>query len=432
MGKKVGCYCVLGLIFVMPGGVTQAFELTADAYTDIEYSDNVRRERRDRLAESTQLFGLGLGVKNESQLLDLFADISFEKEVYYEGVITGGNDTLATGYAEMDLELIESFLSWGADATRREFLNDPLADDVPDNLVYRDVIRTGPRVEYQLNRTTSIALVSNYVSIENSDSDVADSNRTENRLTFYHLYNRSTTFDLAGSYDNVLKAEGREQLEDYGVTVGVNRTISGGELSLSAGRTLIKPEFSEQLGSTTIELEISKRNVFFHDIELAYKLDTSDNSIGFLVDENSSAEDGTRLFDATENDIVETETLSLSFARDFSSFNYNIEFFFDYEDYLRLGNDERSRGVRISSQHRLASKLSLNYDYEYELRYFVDQPEVLGKEKTHELESSFRYDLTADFYVGAGLNYAVRKAGANPLRDFEELAISLSMNWTLL
>lgn len=404
-------------------------ELSAVAATSAEYSDNIGRTPANTNEDIVHRLGLDLGVNERRAHFETDVNFTLEHEHYYNHTFAD-ETSLTTGFGLFNIDLIESFLNWNTSFTRTEVLSDTAATDTPDNREHRDVFRSGPLVSYQPSRTSRFDLAANYISVENSDENVSDSERADGRFSYFHAFNSVTDFTINSTYGETIDPDEGNDYTNININAGFVRRFTNGELQFNAGRTALKPRGSASTRGNFFDISLSREQVFSHDIAIQYHEDISDTSIGFITDEQGSENDDVSLRSTTGNDTVKRKRVSMSVSRVMGDISYSANAFWQQQRFIVQQSDENSQGLVIAGNQQISPGLSAGFEYTYRLHDFVDRPSI-GKDKTNGYRLSSQYELSRSFSANGFINFSARSNSKHDSREYEALTLGLGLNWVL-
>jgi hypothetical protein len=419
----------LFLICAIP--CANAIELTGNIFTNTEYSTNSTLVSTLTEEDISQIVGLSLNVLENRKSVQASANFRIENERYYNNSFSD-QTSLTAGFGLFNLDLVESFLNWQTSFTRTELLTNATDTNTPDNREYRNILRTGPTISYQLSRASLLGLNLNYVNVENSDETASDSERADGNLNFKYLYNSMTDMSVNSKYEKVIDGDGADEYESIRLSWGLLRRFSQGEFIFNFGRTRLKPDNqSSAIESNYFDIQLNRKQMFRHDLSLTYLEDISDASIGFESDEQQEGLEDSIQRSVSGNDIVKRKRLEVSADRVLGNIHYTINGFWEDESYEVQQADEKSVGISLNISHRLSQKLTSDFGYIYQTNDFVDRADIgKDKESTYRIGSS--YSFTADLTASSFMRFASRQNERNMVREYGEFAIGFGVVWTFL
>jgi hypothetical protein len=419
------------LLFIAP--FVSGAELTAILSSGVEYSNNASQRTTATLDEVTQTLGLDVLLQENRKHFNADASFNLEEVYYYNGVFAN-QTSFTTGFGLFNLDIIEDFLSWRTSFTRTEVLGSAVDSDTPDNREQRSITRTGPLVSFRLNQNSILSVLTNYILVENSDEVASDTKRINSNINYEYYYNSTTRFSLNGEYDEILDADGQEELKRTNFNVGILKQISHGELNFNVGVTQTRPEQSDSVSGNFFDVRLTRNQMLWHDWVFQYQEDISDSSIGFEAEEASSedsSEENAGSAATTGLDIVQSRRLNVSMSRLLGLYQYTISGFWSYGTYKVQADDEKSRGLTLSINQNVTQSLRAGFLYEFTLNDFFDRPDI-GKEKTGTYRFNGQYTLGVDMSLSAYIQYEGRANSNNQVREYEEMATGITFSWEFL
>lgn len=412
--------CLLG--FSLP---VLAAEYTAMLSNSVEHTDNIGLASDVKDQDTVHTLSLSAGVVEERKTFQTNANFILEKEHYYNGSYEG-ETTLSTGLGLLNFDLVEDFLSWQTSFTRSQTLDDPLEQARPGNLGHRDTLSSGPSITYIMSPTMYLTGEGSYTIVENSQSDTSDTQRADLSAAITHQINSITGVSLTGQYEAMLDADGTEKYDRIQLGVGFFREFVDGSVSLSAGRTQLVPEDSAETESNFYSLSFNRQQLWLHDVTISYLEDVSDASIGFELTIPSISP-----FTVDGNDIVKRRVASLSISREVGVYDYGFDFTWEYEDYDQQNEDEKVKEVSFSLSRDFFSDFSMGLAVEFNQTDYLGQASV-GKDNTATYQIDADYQFSPSVSMGGFIQRAARRNSQNATREYEELSVGISLNWTLI
>jgi len=427
MHKYVSTFSLI-LISFLP--CANAIELNGNVSTNVEYTNNAALVSTQTEDDVSQIVGLDLTVLENRKSVQANANFRVENERYYNNSFSD-RTSLTAGFGLFNLDIIESFLNWQTSFTRTEVLTDSADTDTLDNREYRNILRTGPTVSYQYSRASFFALNVDYVGVENSDEEAFDTERVDGNLNYRYLFNPNTDFTVNSQYEEVIDGDGDEEYASVQFSLGLIRRFSQGNFQFNFGRTRLTPDQSDATDSNYFDIQLTREQLLWHDVSLVYLEDISDTSIGFESDEQGEVlEDGSQR-SASGNDIIERKRLDLSVNRVFGNTSYVVNGFWEKEQFVSQGVEERSLGVNINIDHSLSRRLVSEFSYSYQEDDFSDRVDV-GKDKVSTYSVGARYNVSSSFTVNSFIRFSTLYNTQNMSREYEEFATGFGLNWSFL
>lgn len=415
----------------------RALELSVEAYSELEYSNNLNLRSTHGIDEFIHVLGSDITVTQRERSYLVNLNISAENEYYLNETYTD-EVSFSTGIGILNFGEENAPLRWNSSFNRSEIIRDDSDRDTPDGNSYRNVTRTGPIFTYSLSPSSRANLSANYILVENSDEVLSDTERYDATLRFSQAYNEITDWYLSSRYEEILEGDGSEEYERASYTVGFERQFSGGDIDASMGITELYPENSDSSRDTFFNLRITKRQVLWHDLTLAFNQDISDTSIGFdevvvqsQVDSSGDIASEVLVRGISINDVIERRQTSLSFRRDLVGFGYSWDISYSKESYLNSGFSETEKGIGLLVQQRAIQGLSILYGVDFELQ---ESEGILdsGEDKTLEYSVAVEYAFTADTAFSLQAEQVKRTNKTDASREYDGLSIGIGIVWTLL
>ena len=405
-----------------------ATKLSASAFVNADFTDNVGQSTTNTVNEATQTIGFLFGIREDRKRVQADASLKLQKEQFYNDSFSN-KTSLTTGFGLLNIGVVESLINWQSSFTRTETLNDPLANDTPDNRGFRTVLRTGPSINYKLSSASSARLSANFITTNNSNDGPADTERVDGSIGYNYSFNSATSMSVSGQYEELLDSDnGAEGFSDFTVSMSFQRLVSKGSFNFSAGFTRLSPDVSEPETVNFFDISFSRQDVLGHDINLSYFEDITDTSIGFSIDQTSPT--GTVVVQSISvNDFVQRRIFTASFSRGWSSFGYSASAFWENEYYRVQLSDERARGFNLGLNQQFSRALNLGLNYSFELRDFVQQPSI-DKDKITQTSINAGYTLSKQVSLSSYVQFEIRQNNKLSSREYEEWSTGLGINWT--
>lgn len=407
-----------------------ATEATGAIGTRLEHSNNVRESNSNEESDFTQVTYAEVGIEEVRKRFKADANLKVQNEHYYDNTYDD-ETSLTSGFGLFTVDLIEQFLEWSATFSRTDVVSDSAEDENPDTREFRNILRTGPSVNYAISRTTNFRLNANYVRVDNSEETAEDSQRAEGSVAVSHQINRLTSVNLNGKYSEVIESDDDEEIENSSVGFGFSRSYVDGVLNASYGLQEVRSNLAETEKGTFADVSLSRQNVFAHNLLLKYNHSISDTSIGFEGDE-SGVRNLTDPTQATSTTDIETRgRVSVTVSREGESFLYDLNLLYEESDFKIQNYTERYRGATLGYSHKVYSRLTPRIQYSYVRESFgVNQPE--GEDITQALQLSMKYQLVEDFFTDAFIKYESRSNDTVSTREHDEFSLGLGIRWEFL
>jgi len=412
--------------------LTQAngVELDLTARTGLEASNNMTLSNEGGEQDVRQTVGFDLEVLETGRSIQADISLSVEHSKYYQKSYSD-ETSLGAGVGVLNFGLIDSFLDWRSSFRRSEVITDSSNRYNPDSREYRNIVRSGPVLNYQLSRATALEFSSSYVGVENSDPDVSDSERVDNFLGLSYDINPLTELSLNGSYANVIDGDELDTFEDASVNVGLVRQFVNGQLSINIGRTRFIPETGDHREGNFFDIGFNRDQLFLHDWTLRYNEDISDTSIGFDNEEDALESENTDTLNINGTDILERRRFTLRAGREIGRMFYELSSRWEEEDYLVQLSDQRSHRADAQLRSRISPVLTLGAAYSWQSDNFIDVPST-GKDITSSYEVNSTYLFSQDVSLDGYLRYENRINSVNDGREYEGVFVGADLSWTLL
>lgn len=416
---------VLGLSFPV-----LAVEYSAVLSSGVEYSDNIRLVTDQKEQDVRHTLSLSGRVVEERKTFQTSASFMLEKDHYY-GSAYEGETTLSTGLGLLNFDVIEELLSWQTSFTRSQTLNDPLEQALPGNLGYRDVLSSGPSITYVLTPTTYLTGEGNYRIVENSQGNIADTQRADLSAVVAHQINSTTAMNLTGQYEVMLESDGADKYDRFQFGVRFTRRFVDGNISLSAGQTKLEPKGKLSTESSYYNLRFNHQNLLLHDVTISYMSDVSDSSIGFESEFSDIELNLPTTFAVEGNDIVERRLAVVSLERNLGSYRYIINLSQDHEDYELQNRDQIVKYAGFTLDKDVYSNFNIGISLEFEQTNYVNQS-GLGKENVRTYRIDGHYQIVRDVTSSVFIQHENRQSFRSSSREYEEVSVGVELSWTLL
>lgn len=443
--KETLCYrrCYLFLLLtVLSASKSSAAELKASAYSEARSTTNARLVTTNVEDDVIERIGIDVVLKEERKRFNADASLNFYQEFYLNNTFSDQTQ-LTTGFGLFNFDIVEDFLDWRTSFTRTQVLSDTTATDTPDNRDERNTFRTGPTINYRINRASTLRMGVNYVQVENSDEISADTKRVNANTSYIYQYNSITGFSLNGSYDQILESDqsGRLPLNDDKIknmmlNIGMNRQFSRGSFSINAGQNQVYSDTRDTVRGSFFDILLQHEQVLFHDLQVQYSESISDSSIGFgsfedLVATNPNYSQGNQQFETTTQlDIIKQKRADILINRNIDSYQYSLSIFWNNLDYDLQLNDERSTGLSFNLRQEIQEGLTAGFTYQQVKQMLFDRPSDGDNDtQTYTMDSAYRW--TKDFSTNGFIAYSIRKNNKNALREYEDFSVGVTLKWDL-
>ena len=433
------------LLLLFISSSVHGLEMEVNLYSDLEYSTNIEAVSYDTQNEMTQILGLDVELKEERKRFNITGSFNIEEEHYYQDTFTN-KTSWTTGFGVFNLDVIEQFLNWRTSYSRTKVLSQFEDNETPDNYEQREITRTGPAITYRISETAMLGVLADYIFVKNSEEDVADTKRANAAVNYNYAFSPTTAISLNSNYNEILDAEGDEELKNANVNMGISRDVSNGKLKFNVGRTRSWSDDSEAVTSNFFDVSFVRKEVFWHDLSLRYNQDLSDTSIGFESDEegfedsfddtaqgDNSDQDLNRLANISDTriDIIQRRSFDASLQRAIGSYQYLLAGFWESESYEIQNDDQKSRGFNITLKKKLMETFSLGVFYGFALTDYLDRPDI-GKSMTRTYRVNSQFGISEHLGLAGFLQYKARQNSRQQTREFEEFSTGISINWALL
>jgi len=407
-----------------------AIELSGNVSTETDYSNNSNLVSTKKLDDVSQLVALDLDVLENRKNLQANANFRVESKRYFKNTFSD-QTSLTAGFGLFNVDLIDSFLNWQTSFTRTEVLSDTADTNTPDNREYRNILRTGPSISYQVSRSSLLEYTLNYINVENSDETASDSQRVNSDLNYMYLFNTVTDFSVNGQYENVIDGEENEEYENISFSLGLIRRFPLGDAQFNYGRTRLSPKRGGTTEGNYFDFQLIRRELLWHDVSLMYFEDISDTSIGFENDEQGADTENNTQRSASNNDVVKRKSLTLSINRVLGSLSYTVNTFWENETFVIQDSDEKSIGLSLALNYNLTPRLASEFQYSYQINNFMDRPDI-DKDKVSSYQVGGAYSVASNFSVNSFIRFQARYNSQNMVREYEEFSTGFGLVWYFL
>lgn len=419
----------------------KAMEIKANLFSETEYTSNSKLDSFNTKEDIIERLGLSAVLSEERKRFNANARFNLSQEFYFNNTFSDQTQ-LTTGFGLFNFDIIEDFLDWRTSFTRIEVLSDAAEENTPDNREKRNVFRTGPSINYRINKASLFRFGTNYVQVENSDESAADTKRLEATAGYIYQYNSVTNFGWNAAYDRVIETEenGRklsnsdEQPKNLTLSVGLNRQFSHGHFNFNIGRNEVHSEDSQKISGNYFDISIQYNKFYYYDIQLDYAESISDSSIGFdtlqSLQENSSPSSLSSSNISSALDIVKRKQFDLAIDRTLDNFHYSINGFWAKDNYEIQPSDEETFGLGLRLDNQFHEAMILSFIFQYEKNKFLDQIE-LGEDVTSTYTAEGRYQLTKDFSIHGHVGYEKQGNNKSFSREYEDFFLMIGFNFLI-
>lgn len=441
---KLSNVAVSFLLVSAGASVSNAYpaQLNASLYSETEYTTNAKLATTDTEDDVIERIGINVVLKEERKRFNVDASFNLSQEFYLNNSYSDQTQ-LTTGFGLFNFDIIEDFLDWRTSFSRTEVLSDATAGDTPDNREERNTFRTGPTINYRINQASTLRMGANYVQVENSDDDAADTKRVDANASYIYQYNSITDFSLNGSYDQILESDQDsatalrdDKIKNITLNVGMNRQFSHGSFSINAGQNQVRSDTSDTISGNFFKIIFQREQTLSHDLQVQYSESISDSSIGFeslesLIAANPGLSPTNPILETTTQlDIIKQKRADISISRDIDAYQYSISAYWNNLNYDLQQNDEQSTGTILNLGRKISEGLTAGITYQYVKQALLDRPSDGDNiTQTYTIDSSYRW--TKDFSTKGFVAYTKRSNNKNGNREYEEFSLGVTLNWDL-
>ena len=439
----IKCFSLIVLIIACASSTSYAARLKANVYSDLEYTTNAGLTTTETEDDVIERIGLNVVLTEERKRFNADASFNLSQEFYLNNTFSDQTQ-LTTGFGLFNFDLVEDFLDWRTSFTRTQVLSDSTAGDTPDNREERDTFRTGPTINYRINQASTLRFGANYVQVENSDEDAADTKRIDANASYIYQYNSITSLSLNTNYDRVIeikedgftRSNSDEHSENVTLNVGINRQFNHGTFSANVGRNEVRSENNETVSGNFFNITLQRDQVYYHNIVAQYSESISDSSIGFesfesLIAANPNFSiDNPRLETTTQLDIIKQKSADLSISRSIDSYQYTLSAYWKDQNYTIQQSDERSTGLILNLRQRIQEGLTAGITFQHVKQEQLDRPnEGDNITQTYTLDSAYRW--TKDFSTNGFIAFQKRGNDKNAIREYEEFSVGVTLTFNI-
>lgn len=432
--SKIWSACIMALALALALGVSvpesHATEASGVLGTRLEHSNNVRETNANEQSDFTQVTYVELGIEEVRKRFKADADLKVQNEHYYDNTYED-ETSLTSGFGLFTIDLVEQFLEWSATFSRTDVVSDSAEDENPDTREFRNILRTGPAINYAMTRTTKFRLNGNYVRVDNSGRASDDSQRAEGSAILSHQINQLTSVNLNGRYSEVLESDDDDEIENSTLALGFSRSYVDGVLDVSYGRQAVRSNLASTEKGTFADVSLSRQALWSHNFLLRYNQSISDTSIGFEGDEVGARESVDPTQATSTTDIETRDRVNLIVSRESDAYAYDLSLLYEESGFKLQSNTERRRKAIIGFSPKLYSRLSPRAEYSYGRESFgLGRSE--GEDIVQSLSFSLGYQLVQDFYMDAFIEYEDRENNTQASREYDEISLGLGFRWQYL
>lgn len=412
----------------------QATELDVTAYSDTKYTSNAGLVTTATKSDVIEKIGLNVLFLEQRKRFDAQANFNLAQEYYLKNSFSQQTD-LTTGFGLFNFDIIEDFLDWRTSFTRTQSLSNTTLANTPDNRGERNVLKTGPSINYRINSVSTFDLGANFTQVENSGDTAIDSKRVGANAGYNYQYNSITTMSLGGSYDEIIEIDQKntasnDEVRNSNLNVGFAREFSQGLFNLTVGVTQVSSDSEETVTGNFFRLNFERQQFFLHDVSINYSESISDSSIGFdeltLIEDSGEVEQ-VNIEESSLLDIITLKQSSIVFTRSLDAFQYSVSSFWNDKDYEIQLNDEQSLGFFLGLKYRIHEAWAAGFSYRHDRQKFFDLPE-LGQNVTHTYKVDSDYQWTQTFSSNAYVAYERRQNDKSAIREYEEFSVGVTLS----
>lgn len=428
-------FTVATLVSLLSYGLpVMSTELDVTAFSETRYTSNARLSSYDTQEDVAQRLGLDFLFKEDRKRFNANARFSIEQEVYLNDTFSDETN-ISTGIGIFNFDIIEDFLDWRSSFTRKQILNDAALGDTPDNRIQRNIFRTGPTINYRINPTNTVLVDVNFIQVEISDDESADTKRVAGNASYKFQYNSLTSLSLSSSYDKIIESDygdpsilrPDEKVERVGLNVGIDRVLFNGLMGARLGQNRIESSVSETITGNHFDIYFLKDQLFWHELNLNYSESISDSSLGFEDQPDEDSEPDSESEESTAGlDIVKRKRFEVSLARQLDLVKYQLTGALVDRDYEIQLNDEKEWLLALELSHRVSRSFSVAFNYEHNRSEFLDNPDQ-GENLTNSYSFDGRFDWTKQLSIEGTVAYDRRKNNKNSLREYEQFSCEFTV-----
>lgn len=403
----------------------QGLELETMVYAESRYSDNATSLKQQRRHDIRNTVGLEAQLTEQRRSLDADISVTMEHERYMRET-AGDRTAITSGLGMLNLNLVEDFLHWESSYTRIQVLEDASQESGLESRSYRNTLRSGPKITFELTDTTVVDAHAHYVNVENSDAVVSDSERANAGMTFLHHYNQLTRFDLSSQYETILAEDELEQFDRLSVSVGASRVLARGSARVSVGRSRLTPEFGTTTDSNFYQFDFRQEDFLFHSLQLGYSQDVSDTSIGFDNVQLIEPDTG----NIPDNDYVMRKRWSGSLGRAIGVHSYVFQVDRSDSRYERSRQQVVYRSASFRYEQPVIAHLVVGASLAYVERDYVTDPTAgVSKSLIYTVDSNYLISDRLSF--GSFVRFITRTNQTVRAAEYEEFQLGLDLRYRL-
>lgn len=400
------CRLISALVLTIGPEAALSHELNTFIGFEYEYSDNMRR-----LPPPSEMDDSRLSPRIEIDYLLDYADFdatlaySASREIYDKESFEDRTDVLGEGTFRW--AIASSRLFWDFYQNRNRLTIDSQETDVPDNQTERNVIRTGPVLQFQSGRQVFM-LSANYVDTSFDSATLLETSQRQYRGLYRLPVSATSEFELEATHADVesdnavldytserygVTFRGQGQKHRYAASVGYNAIDRDAGTSFS--------------GVFTSAYYMFEADAFTFRISASREL--TDSAIGLSLNDAVAdpLNNGDTDFDLS--DVVERGRYEATFEYGVPAgrASFGLTAYLDRHDYQTLDEDHDSKGATFTFGYALSPRLDFGYRVEAtreEFELLPGVPDESYDDVEHRIDLRYRPNsrLTFDLWGAEG------------------------------
>lgn len=401
-----------------------ANKLTTTLSLDTSYTNNSRL-RPSNEAQDDILLVPGISTNYLFEYPDLTASLNYTATRTHYVNNTYADRTDVLGQGSFNWAIIDQRLFWNFSDTRTRLTINSADNPTPNNQANRDVIRTGPTLQFNLGPTRQVSMSANYVRSSFNTAGLFKSHQAQYQAQYLqnigvHGARAGLTGMYSRSYSDVSIL--RYNLKRYGLTA--SNTQQRFQYNLTVGRNTVERENSRSSSGIYYSLSaslVAQSSTF----SISLNRELTDSAIGLSLNRLMTSVPGASTADSLPTDIygnpsltdiIDSHHYQLAYGYQEARFSLLARLFYDRQDYLTLPRDRSRRGGAITLGYKFSPITSVSYDFSASTQDYQtgDLSGTKGKRNARIHRLSLRY--TPNTRIGASI-WISRRVGDYRLGD---------------
>lgn len=356
-------------------------------------------------------YGLSYGVRHESYARD-----SFDRNNYFDG----------TGY--LNVSLLPNRLSWNNDIASSVTLRDSVEPNTPTNRDQRNSASSG--LNYLLVNTNrnqlSASLSASIITFRETTQN--DSVRQNAGLAWNHGFTRLFSGGFSCNAGKV-EFDTQQSYDSYDCSLTAEKSINGGSIEASLGKSRIEPDQSEAVDGAVYSLSANWQSLPHH-LRVTSSRNVSDTTVGMADLDFTGV--GSQPIDVNTN--VATLTARTRTEVDYryyasSVMEYSSLLYTDTDDLYKSDLDTIREGFFLSAMRQLAGRSRIRASYQFERSQYAESTSSETLDYVRNVRLDFDKSFSDQFSMRCWVN-AENQKSLVAARTFEVYSVGGQLIYT--